>query len=104
MKKSVLKSPPLGWNSWDCFGAGVTEKQLKENADYMAKYLKDSGWEYIVCDIQWYEPLAKNNDYNNFYPLCMDEYGRLIPAENRFPSSADGKGFKPIADYCHSLG
>lgn len=104
MKKSVLKSPPLGWNSWDCFGAGVTEKQLKENADYMAKYLKDSGWEYIVCDIQWYEPMAKNNDYNNFYPLCMDEYGRLIPAENRFPSSAGGKGFKPIADYCHSLG
>ena len=104
MKKSVLKSPPLGWNSWDCFGAGVTEKQLKENADYMAKYLKDSGWEYIVCDIQWYEPMAKDNDYNNFYPLCMDEYGRLIPAENRFPSSADGKGFKPIADYCHSLG
>lgn len=104
MKKSVLKSPPLGWNSWDCFGAGVTEKQLKENADYMAKYLKESGWEYIVCDIQWYEPMATDNDYNNFYPLCMDEYGRLIPAENRFPSSAGGKGFKPIADYCHSLG
>lgn len=104
MYKKPAKTPPLGWNSWDCFGAAVNEKQLKENADYMAKYLKPYGWEYIVCDIQWYEPNAKDNDYNNFYPLNMDGYGRLMPAENRFPSSAGGKGFKPIADYCHSLG
>lgn len=104
MYKKPAKTPPLGWNSWDCFGAAVTEQQLKENADYMAKHLKPYGWEYIVCDIQWYEPKAKDNDYNNFYPLNMDSYGRLIPAENRFPSSAGGKGFKPIADYCHSLG
>lgn len=104
MHRRLAKTPPLGWNSWDCFGAGVNEKQLKENADYMAKHLKQYGWEYIVCDIQWYEPNAKDNDYNNFTKLNMDEYGRLLPAENRFPSSKDGKGFKPIADYCHSLG
>lgn len=104
MYKKPAKTPPLGWNSWDCFGAAVTEKQLLENADYMAKYLKPYGWEYIVCDIQWYEPNAVDNDYNNFSPLNMDEYGRLMPAENRFPSAAGGKGFKPIADYCHSLG
>ena len=98
------KTPPLGWNSWDCFGAAVNEQQLKENADYMAKHLKPYGWEYIVCDIQWYEPQAKDNDYNNFAPLCMDDYGRLLPAENRFPSAKGGKGFRPIADYVHSLG
>ena len=34
----------------------------------------------------------------------MDEYGRLQPAPGRFPSSAGGKGFKPLADYVHSLG
>ena len=102
--KQWAKTAPCGWNSWDCFGAGVTEKQLIENADYMAKHLKKYGWEYIVCDIQWYEPKACSNDYNNFTELCMDEYGRLIPAENRFPSSANGKGFKPIAVYVHSLG
>jgi len=34
----------------------------------------------------------------------MDEYGRLTPAVNRFPSAEDGKGFKPLADYVHSLG
>jgi hypothetical protein len=103
MKKRLAVSP-LGWNSWDCFGAAVTEKQIKENADYMAKHLKPYGWEYIVCDIQWYEPKAKDNDYNNFAELTMDEYGRLMPAENRFPSAKNGAGFKPLADYVHSLG
>lgn len=102
--KSWAKVPPCGWNSWDCFGASVNEEQLKANADYMAKHLKQYGWQYIVCDIQWYEPKAKDNDYNNFTELCMDEYGRLTPATNRFPSAKDGKGFKPIADYVHSLG
>lgn len=102
--KDWAKTPPCGWNSWDCFGAGVNEEQLIANADYMAKHLKQYGWEYIVCDIQWYEPKACSNDYNNFAELCCDEYGRLIPAENRFPSSKGGKGFKPISDYIHSLG
>lgn len=102
--RDFAKNAPMGWNSWDCFGAAVNEKQLKENADYMAKNLKKYGWEYIVCDIQWYEPKAKDNDYNNFTELDMDEYGRLIPAENRFPSAKGGQGFKPIADYVHSLG
>lgn len=104
MHRNFAKTAPLGWNSWDCFGAGVNEKQLRENADYMAKYLKSYGWEYIVCDIQWYEPKAKDNDYFNFTPLNLDEYGRVMPAENRFPSAKNGKGFKEIADYCHNLG
>ena len=102
--KNWSKTPPLGWNSWDCFGAAVNEEQLIANADYMTKHLKQYGWEYVVCDIQWYEPKSRDNDYNNFTELEMDEYGRLIPAENRFPSSKGGKGFKPIADYVHSLG
>lgn len=104
MFKKFAKNPPMGWNSWDCFGAAVTEKQLIENADYMAEKLKEFGFEYVVCDIQWYEPNAKDNDYNNFTELKTDEYGRLVPAENRFPSAENGAGFKSIADYCHSLG
>ena len=102
--KQWAKTAPCGWNSWDCFGAGVNEEQLRANADYMAKNLKQYGWEYVVCDIQWYEPTADSNDYHNFAELVTDEYGRLMPAENRFPSAKDGKGFKPIADYVHSLG
>ena len=104
MHKRFAPTPPMGWNSWDCYGAAVNEEQLLANADYMAKYLKDYGWEYIVCDIQWSEPTADCYYYHNFVPLYMDEYSRLIPAPERFPSSADGKGFKPIADYVHSLG
>ena len=104
MNKKTALTPPMGWNSWDCYGAGVNEEQLRGNADYMAKYLKKYGWEYIVCDIQWSEPTADGYAYHYYYPLCMDEYSRLIPAENRFPSSKGGLGFRPIADYIHSLG
>ena len=36
--------PPMGWNSWDCYGAAVDEKTVKQNADFMAKHLKKYGW------------------------------------------------------------
>lgn len=100
----VAKNPPLGWNSWDCYGASVDEATVKANADYMAKHLKQYGWEYIVVDIQWYQPTATSHSYEPFADLVMDEYSRLLPAPNRFPSSADGKGFAPLAEYVHSLG
>ncbi|MDD6035515.1 MAG: glycoside hydrolase family 27 protein [Lachnospiraceae bacterium] len=100
----IAKTPPMGWNSWDCYGAAVTEDIVKANADFMAANLKQYGWEYVVVDIQWYEPTAESHFYHNFTELCMDEYSRLLPAVNRFPSSADGKGFAPLADYVHSLG
>lgn len=103
-KNDFAKKPPMGWNSWDCYGAAVNEEQLLGNAEYMAENLKQFGWQYIVCDIQWYEPNAKDNDYNIFTELCMDEYSRLIPAENRFPSSKNGVGFKIIADKIHEMG
>lgn len=104
MGKIVAKTAPMGWNSWDCYGASVTEETVRKNADFMAKHLKQYGWEYIVVDIQWYEPTANNHEYHPFAPLCMDEYARVIPAENRFPSAAGGKGFAPLAEYVHSLG
>lgn len=101
---NVAKTPPMGWNSWDCYGASVTEDDLLGNAKYMAKNLKDFGWEYVVCDIQWYEPKADSFEYNKFANLCMDEYSRLIPAENRFPSAKGGVGFTKIAEQIHDMG
>lgn len=95
---------PMGWNSWDCYGAAVTEDIVRKNADFMAKHLKKYGWEYITVDIQWYEPDVKTHEYTPFAKLCIDEYSRVIPAENRFPSSAGGKGFAPLVEYVHSLG
>ncbi len=97
-------TPPMGWNSWDCYGTTVTEAEVKANAEYMAKHLKAHGWQYIVVDIQWSEPNARAHGYRPGAELAMDGYGRLIPAVNRFPSSSDGRGFKPLADYVHALG
>lgn len=102
--KLAAPTPPLGWNSWDCYGAAVTEAEIRGNAEYMAEHLKVFGWSYITVDIQWYEPQANSSQYRPFVPLIMDEYSRLMPAENRFPSAAGGQGFKPLADYVHSLG
>lgn len=105
MKKNKIPfRAPMGWNSWDCYGAAVTEDIVRQNAEFMAKNLKQYGWEYIVVDIQWSEPDVKTHEYNPFTELCMDEYSRLIPAVNRFPSSSDGKGFAPLAEFVHSLG
>jgi alpha-galactosidase len=99
------KTPPMGWNSWDCYGPTVVESEVKANADYMAKHLKRFGWEYVVVDIRWFVQNDKAGGYNQTDPIyTMDEYGRYIPAVNRFPSSANGKGFKPLADYVHSKG
>ena len=50
------ETPPMGWNSWVAYGCSVTEDQTKVSADYMAKHLKPFGWEYVIVDIQWYEP------------------------------------------------
>lgn len=102
---SWASSPPMGWNSWDCFGPTVTEAEVKANADYMAKYLKEYGWQYVVVDIRWYVANDKAHGYNEKDPeYNIDEYGRFQPAVNRFPSAAGGKGFKPLADYLHSKG
>ncbi len=99
------QTPPMGWNSWDCYGPTVVEAEVKANADYMAKNLKEFGWQYIVIDIRWYVENDKSGGYNQTDPkYVIDEYGRYLPAMNRFPSSANGKGFKPIADYIQSKG
>ncbi|WP_157543951.1 glycoside hydrolase family 27 protein [Mucilaginibacter paludis] len=102
---SWAATPPMGWNSWDCFGPTVVEAEVKANADYMAKNLKASGWEYIIVDIRWYVGNDKAHGYNETDPdYVLDQYGRFQPAVNRFPSAAGGKGFKPLADYIHSKG
>ena len=102
---SWAQTPPMGWNSWDCYGPTVTEAEVKANADYMAEHLKSHGWQYVVVDIRWFVENTKAQGYNQRDPrYVMDEYGRFLPAVNRFPSAAAGKGFKPLADYIHSKG
>lgn len=103
--KEWAVSPPMGWNSWDCYGPTVEEHEVKANSDYMAKNLKKYGWEYIVVDIRWFVENDKAGGYNQTDPIyVLDEYGRYLPAVNRFPSAANGAGFKKLADYIHSQG
>ncbi len=120
----------MGWNSYDYYDTTVNEEQIKANADFMAANLKEYGWEYVneeqikanadfmaanlkeygweyvVVDIQWYANGAGTKreqfQYIPFDDLEMDDYGRLQPSPARFPSSAGGRGFQPLADYVHS--
>ncbi len=99
----------MGWNSYDCFGYSVTEDQVRENAAYMSEHLKRFGWQYVVIDFVWSMPKLPSRDVPaqnaDFQPrLAMDEYGRLLPDPARFPSSAGGKGFKPLAAWIHRQG
>lgn len=107
-KNKFAVTPPMGWNSYDYYDTSVNEEQVKANADYMAAHLKQFGWEYIVVDIEWYSYDAgsqrKQYQYIPFWEVEMDEYSRLLPCVQRFPSAAGGKGFAPLAKYIHDLG
>lgn len=93
------QTPPMGWNSFDSYGDSVTEAEFLANAQYMKEHLLAHGWQYAVVDYRWYDPLTAGS-----HTLVMDANGRLLPAPNRFPSAANGAGFKPLADKTHALG
>jgi alpha-galactosidase len=106
----VAATPPMGWNSWDNFGLDITEAEFKSQVDYIASNLKQYGYEYMVIDAGWYGPRLSAKTEDSFFvgkltkfETNVDEYGRWIPAANRFPSAADGS-FKKLADYVHSKG
>lgn len=97
-------TPPMGWNSWDCYGTTVTEAEVLANAEFMAEHLLPHGWDTVVVDIAWSDPTARSHGYNEGAPLVVDGHGRPQPAPNRFPSAADGAGFAPLAARVHDLG
>ena len=104
-KESTLAvTPPMGWNSWDGYGTTVKEADVKANTQWLAEHLKPFGWQYVVVDMEWFvtNPVAEGNSKTSLY--TMDTFGRYTPAVNRFPSAANDAGFKPLADYVHSLG
>jgi hypothetical protein len=97
-------APPMGWNSYDAYGTTVTEAQFRANALWLSRNLERYGWDYAVIDMEWFvrNPTPAGNAKDSI--VVLDEYGRYVPAPNRFPSAAGGAGFKPLADYVHSLG
>ena len=83
----LVKTPPMGWNSWNTFGENINEQLIKETADAMdSTGLKDAGYEYIVIDDCW--SLRER-----------DENGDLVADPAKFPH-----GMKYLADYIHSKG
>jgi alpha-galactosidase len=101
-ESNIALTPPMGWNSWDSYGLSISESEFRANADVLAGKLKPYGWTYAVVDEGWYlsNPEAKAGEFK----FTLDANGRYTPALNRFPSAANGAGFKPLADYVHSRG
>ncbi len=83
----LSQRPPLGWNSWNTFGANISDSLIREMADIMVEkgYLA-AGYEYLVIDDCW--SLRER-----------DENGLLVPDPEKFPH-----GMKAVADYVHSKG
>ena len=103
---SLAITPPMGWNSYTCYGITVREDEVIANARYMAAQLAPCGWQYVVVDGMWYEdtgPLAGETPWES-EPFPLDDVGRLLPNLRRFPAAAGGRGFKPLADEIHRLG
>ncbi|MBD3940574.1 glycoside hydrolase family 27 protein [Microbacterium sp. NEAU-LLC] len=94
----------MGWNSWDCYGTTVTEDEVIANAEFMAEHLLAHGWDTIVIDADWADPQPRSHGYNEAARLTIDAHGRLHPDPVRFPSSAGGAGFGPLAARLHGLG
>ncbi len=107
----VAPTPPMGWNSYDYYNWTVDEAEVMANARWEAAHLERYGWKYVVVDFLWSTPLHGSYRHREFnrdgsyrYHLAMDRYGRLLPDPQRFPSSANGVGFKALADSIHALG
>lgn len=113
--------PPMGWNSYDAYHGAVTEKQFLQSVEAVKNKLLPFGYNYVTIDFCWFNPGPAGWDPNNnwktihlhqeklpggnFSPyLAMDKYGRLLPAENRFPSAKNNIGFKAIGDEVHRKG
>jgi hypothetical protein len=117
---SIPARPPMGWNSFDAYDSRITEDEFLRCAEVIRKELLPHGWDTVVIDYIWFfktpgipgDPTKRHGHPNIRFKdsgepidrVEMDAHGRLLPAPERFPSAADGRGFKPIADQIHSMG
>lgn len=82
----LAQTPPMGWNSWNCFGCNINEKQIKEVVDLIVSTgMRDAGYEYVNIDDCW--------------QIGRDKDGVIVVDKKTFPS-----GIKALADYIHSKG
>jgi alpha-galactosidase len=92
----IALTPPMGWNSWNCFAGAVSEEKVKAAADAMvASGLINHGWTYINVDDFWQN--HRDSQDPTLHGPFRDAQGNVVP-NSRFP---DMKG---MADYIHNLG
>lgn len=83
----IAETPPMGWNSWNCFREDVNEFKVKAVADAMVSSgMREAGYRYIIIDDGWMTDER-------------DENGHIIVNKSKFPG-----GMKALGDYIHSLG
>ena len=92
----IALTPPMGWNSWNCFAGEVSADRVKAAADVLVKTgLANHGWTYVNIDDGW------QNNRDSQDPTVQgphrDKDGFIVP-NARFP---DMKG---LVDYIHGLG
>ncbi len=101
--EGLTPTPPMGWNSWDAWNFTINQDQFEQSARWMRKHLRPYGYRYMVIDEGWYlrNPASGGKPAWQF---TIDKYGQYTPATNRFPTAANGAGFRPLSNYIHSLG
>jgi len=73
----ICLTPPMGWNSWNCWGLKVNEEKVKDAARFMHDNLMNHGWTYINIDDGWEAnertkegELLGNEKFRDFKRLC----------------------------------
>ena len=96
---TIALTPPMGWNSWNCFAHAVSAEKVKGAADAMVKSgLINHGWTYINIDDFWQNHIPTNEkDVQDLVQPLRDEKGFIV-SNVRFPE------IKGLADYVHDLG
>jgi alpha-galactosidase len=92
----IALTPPLGWNSWNCFASAVDDQKVRSAADAMVNSgLVNHGWSYINIDDCW--EIRPNTDD----PILMGEPRNaqgMINTNKKFPD------MRALSDYIHSKG
>ena len=92
----IALTPPMGWNSWNCFAQEVSADKVKRAANAMVNSgLINHGWTYINIDDFWNN--HRDSEDASLRGDLRDENGYIIPNE-RFGD------MKELADYVHGLG
>jgi alpha-galactosidase len=83
----LAREPPMGWNSWNCYGSGVSAADLMTTADvFVSSGLRDAGYSFVISDDGW---MAGRNATT----------GEMLADPIKFPG-----GWPPLVDYIHSKG